>query len=160
MAQASVLALSAVVSAVTSGVVTLGIEWAAKPSLEARKERLLARHRCDAEIRRQLLRIRECAIRLSKAPRMSDMGDKERSVLRSEWNNTADRLEVSARLLDESMSDLYPEKSGEVYSVLTGYFGLVVGTLNSSRSWVYKGKQIGTATQAVYAALSEVISAK
>ncbi|WP_205326929.1 hypothetical protein [Glycomyces sp. YM15] len=42
---ASALLLTAIISASTAAVVALGIEWFAKPSLEARKERILEQHK-------------------------------------------------------------------------------------------------------------------
>jgi hypothetical protein len=155
MDQITVPVLSAVIAAITAGVVTLGIEWAAKPSLDARKDRILARHKSDAVIRRELLRMRECAIRLSKVPRTSGLSVGQRTALRDEWKGTTERLERSARLLDEAMSDLYPERSSEIYELLTSYLGLIYGTLTNTDSWVHKGKQIAIPTQAVYEVLRE-----
>jgi hypothetical protein len=153
MDQITVLVISGVIAAVTSGVVTLGIEWAAKPSLDARKERILARHKSDAAIRSQLLKIREYSIRLSKVPRMSGLNVEQRAVLRDEWKGTAERLEASARLLDGAMPDLYSERSSQIYELLTSYLGLIYGTLGTADSWVHKGKRIAIPTQAVYEVL-------
>lgn len=143
------------VAALTSAGVALSIEWAAKPRLEARKERILSRHRSASEINRQLYQIRECAIRLSKVQPMGDLTGEQRSTLNSEWNKTIGRLENSARLLDEAMPNLYPQKSYEIYGLMTAYLGLVYGTLGSSNTLVYKGKRISLATQAVSVALNQ-----
>lgn len=64
------LVLTATVSAVTAAVVALGIEWFAKPSLEARKERILDEYRAN---RRLLVIARDVAGRLE---RRLDMRDK------------------------------------------------------------------------------------
>ncbi|MCD0446375.1 hypothetical protein LO763_22425 [Glycomyces sp. A-F 0318] len=44
------LLLTAIISAVTAAVVALGLEWFAKPTLEARKERILKRHEVFREL--------------------------------------------------------------------------------------------------------------
>lgn len=46
-----------VIPALVAAIVTLGIEYFAKPQLEARKERILARARTRAEVHRQVQRI-------------------------------------------------------------------------------------------------------
>jgi hypothetical protein len=58
-ANSTTLILSAGISALISGFVALGIEWLAKPRLEARKNCIVARKDADAEIRRQLAHILE-----------------------------------------------------------------------------------------------------
>ncbi len=45
------------ISALVSGVVALGIEWAAKPRLDARKEYILERYRVQRELEGNLLTI-------------------------------------------------------------------------------------------------------
>ena len=86
---------------------------------------------------------------------MGDLTGEQRSTLNSEWNKTIGRLENSARLLDEAMPNLYPQKSYEIYGLMTAYLGLVYGTLGSSNTLVYKGKRISLATQAVSVALNQ-----
>jgi hypothetical protein len=51
------LVVTVAVSGLVSGVVALGIEWAAKPRLEARKERLLEVYRTRRELKGNLLRV-------------------------------------------------------------------------------------------------------
>jgi hypothetical protein len=51
------LVVTVAVSALTSGVVALGIEYVAKPRLEARKEELLELHRRRRELKAMLLKI-------------------------------------------------------------------------------------------------------
>jgi len=57
MVAVSDLVVTVAVSAAVSGLVALGIEYAAKPRLEARKEELLELHRRRRELKAMLLKI-------------------------------------------------------------------------------------------------------
>lgn len=143
------LLLSALISACTSGVVALGIEWLAKPRLEARKERLLARNRALAEIRRQLGRILELSIRLSKYPRMSGLDSERQAEMRRPYNEYIERARTSINALDEAISDLSPELPRGFYSLFTGYLGHAMGTLGSENTYKRKGEMLSYGTFAV-----------
>ncbi|WJK37039.1 hypothetical protein [Solwaraspora sp. WMMA2065] len=95
------LVLTALISAVTSGVITLGIEWLAKPRLEARKEAILARQRGDAEFLRQLRALHRYLERISGFRYADDTNLWERTELRRELGRVVDAAEAAAVLMDE-----------------------------------------------------------
>jgi hypothetical protein len=135
-----------------AGFVTLGIEWLAKPRLEARKERILARCRRDAEIRRQLVRIFECGIRLSDYPQLTGATVEQRKKVREIYKMFVDRAHDAIGALDDAISDMTFDLSTEQYSLFSGYIGFIVATLASGHSQKRKGQLLSTATIVVRSA--------
>lgn len=146
---AATLIISALISAVTSGLVALGVEWLAKPRLEARKERILAKRRAEDEIIRQLLRIQENSIRLSKYPSMKGMTSSEQTKLRSVYEEFIGRIREATGTLDGAVTDLAPGLKDGLYSLFTGYLGLAKGTLESNETYRRKFYRLAKTTLAV-----------
>jgi hypothetical protein len=151
--EATVL-ISALVSAGTSGFVALGVEWLAKPALEARKDRILARRQAESEIRRQLLRIRESGIRLSDYPSLKGASKDQQAWVRNTYSEFIDRIRPAITTLDGAMTDIAPQLPREMYSLLTAYMAFVIVTLESDDTYRRKGWVLAVATQAVETAYS------
>lgn len=148
------LLISALIAAGTSGFVALGVEWLAKPRLEARKDRVLARRRAESEIRRQLLRIRESGIRLSDYPSLRGASKDQQTLIRNTYDEFAGRIRPAITTLDEAMTDIAPQLSGGMYSLLTAYVAFVIITLESDDTYRRKGWVLAVGTQAVETAYS------
>jgi hypothetical protein len=142
------LLISALVSAGTSGVVALGVEWLAKPRLEARKDRILARQRAEFEISRQMLRIRESSIRLSDYPSLKGMSSDQQVWVRKTYEEFVERIRHAIAILDEAMTDIAPELPSGLYSLFTAYVAFVIATLESNETYKRKGYVLGAGTLA------------
>jgi hypothetical protein len=132
------------VSALTSAVVALGIEWLAKPRLEARKERLLSARRARFTFESRLLRIEVIAamwkdLPPNPAPRASP-GERER--LRAELSRGMAEVDgITRELVDEvgSYALTYvgwnvPGGVGPVPTLITRYVTLARGLVISDRT--------------------------
>lgn len=146
------LLIAALISAGTSGIVTLGIEWLAKPRLEVRKDRILVRRRAELEIRRQLLRIRENSIRLSDYPSLKGASSGQQSQVRKIYEEFADRVRQAIGALDKAMTDIVPELSPGLYSLFTAYVAFVMMTIDSDEIYKRKGYNLAAGTLAVESA--------
>ncbi|MFI7573909.1 hypothetical protein [Micromonospora sp. NPDC049497] len=128
-------------SAVTALIVTLGIEYAAKPRLEARKERILAAHRSRRELSAALTAIGLSATFLSiDIPKDADQQSRE--TLRVERQRHYDRLREHA----QAMADNMDRHAGMFYSgpmkVVMSYIGTAQGIMLSQRTRHDKAQQI------------------
>lgn len=79
--------LTAIISASTAAVIALGIEWFAKPTLDARKERILNRHEALREV---LAAAREEAWRIETT--VIDFEDAVRPELRKDFLTNRSRV--------------------------------------------------------------------
>lgn len=107
----------------------LRVEWLAKPRLEARKDRILARSRAEFEMRRQLIRIRESSVRLFDYPSLKGASNDQQAWARKTYDEFAERIRSAIGVFDEAMTDIAPELPSELYSLFTAYVALVVGIL-------------------------------
>jgi hypothetical protein len=148
------LLITALISAGISGSLALGVEWLAKPRLEARKERILARRRAESEIRRQLLRIRESGIRLAGYRSLKGASKDQQTWIRKTYDEFANRIRPAITTFDEAMTDIAPQLPGGMYSLLTAYVAFVTITLESNDTYRRKGWILLTGTQAVEMAYS------
>jgi hypothetical protein len=130
------------VAALVSAVVALGVEWLAKPRLEARKERLLRRYRARDEVRRLLGDVLFNATKLKiQSPPVNAHGD-EVGRASSEIATAISSFEDTFR------AELMPSTRDEIIGVLASYVGFVRGVLGSDRADADKGAQIATHTSA------------
>lgn len=90
------------ISAITSGAVALAIEWAAKPSLEARKERILTGRRNRRAFEANLLKIRVTASTWSDFEIPPTASDEERRKLEEEHARALGQLDgVTRAMVDD-----------------------------------------------------------
>jgi len=133
-----------IVAAVTSGVVTLVIEYLAKPRLEARKERLLAILRARQDLRRLMLRIGVTAQRLNHPRLPATVVGEPRTRMLAQDERSAEVLAADvATLSDTVIEPLYnwPSRAGRM---LFTYVGIVNGIVMSERTRAKKGELIAT----------------
>jgi hypothetical protein len=124
------------VAALVSALVALGVEWAAKPRLEARKERILSRHRARNEVWRCLDDILLAAGALKMSTQADD--DETRAV--------RDGIVPATRALEAAFRELMPFTKSDVVGVVASYTGFVRGVMASDRSWQDKGALLFTWT--------------
>jgi hypothetical protein len=146
------LLVSALISAGTSGTVALGIEWLAKPRLEARKDRILARRHAESEIQRQLMRIRESSARLADYPSTKGANSSQQAQVRKIYDEFSERIRKAITALDEAMTDIVPDLSPGLYSLFTAYVAFVMMTIDSDEISTRKGYRLGVGTLAVESA--------
>jgi hypothetical protein len=128
------------VSALTSAVVALGVEWLAKPQLEARKERILARYRAMAEVKRLLASIMLDASTLSSARMPSGLNEERRRAWRDEYQRISERVVTMTRSLEEALLLVAPFTRDRIRTVLGHYVGYARGIALSDRTWGDKGE--------------------
>jgi hypothetical protein len=147
----STLITAGVISAVISAIVALLVEWLAKPRLEARKARILARHSAAEEIRVQLARIVELSIRVSAYPRMTGIPVDQQAILRRTYEGFIERAQAAIEALDSAMLDT--RLTMPLYSLMTGYLGFAKGVLGSSQTYQERFYQLSAGTLAVQRAI-------
>jgi hypothetical protein len=92
------------IAALTSAVVALGIEWLAKPRLDARKERILSARRARDAFGSRLLQIEVLAALWKDLPPVPApaASQAERQRLRAERDRTMDQVgDITAAMFDE-----------------------------------------------------------
>jgi hypothetical protein len=130
-------------AALVSAVVALGVEWLAKPRLEARKERILRRYRARDEVRRLLYDILFNATKLKSRPPATSANDGEA------WQ-AADAIVPAARSLEDAFRmEVMPFTRDEIAAALAGYVGFVRGVMESDRTGRDKGEQIAAQTSVI-----------
>src|SRR6266498_675281 len=125
------------VAALVSAVVAPGLEWAAKPRLEARKERILRRYRATDDVWRRLNDILFMG-RMLKTAGPSDLGEDIRAA--------ADGIVPATQALEEAFREVMPITRPEITGVLGSYVGFVRGVMASDRTWQEKGDLLFTWT--------------
>lgn len=135
--------VNVLVAALVSAVVALGVEWAAKPRLEARKERLLTIQRARWQVWRYLHQILAHGYALTTPPASGPDED----------TRAAHEAVVPAtRELEAAFSEVVTfggRDRLEMVGVLASYVGAVRGVMASDRTWHDKGKLLHTWTPAV-----------
>jgi len=134
------------VAALTSGVVALGIEYAAKPRLEARKERILARWRTRDSLRRQLLTIGLLAKRLDHERLPPGLPAEARSRLIAQEGRIYTDLQTAVEVLLNSLAEPAGTYPARVVSLLFNYSGIINGVIISERNRSDKARIIVTGT--------------
>lgn len=129
------------VAALVSAVVALGVEWLAKPRLEARKERLLQRFGAHHEVRRLLDDILFDATKLTVYASTATQDDDARQV--------ADRVVATTQSLEEAFREVMSFTRDEIIAVLARYVGFVNGVMRSDRGVQDKGDLIVTWTPVI-----------
>ncbi|WP_123827005.1 hypothetical protein [Micromonospora globispora] len=140
------VATSVVAAACTAVFVTLAVGYLAKPSLEARKERILQQHKARRNGRTQLLRIRELGIRLSAHRRIPKASTSNRALHREIYAEFNKELPDAVKKFDEAFQEIAPSLPRLIYSAVTGYLGVVKAIAMSEGSWSHKGSNISLAT--------------
>lgn len=111
------LVMPALVAAAVAACITLMIEFAAKPALEVRKERILRRHRARLDLADTLAKVASCLSKLFVYDSLDPAGQFPRFVHDIPEIPT-ERLEQLNRLLDEA--DHYLRRA-EVGAAVRGY---------------------------------------
>lgn len=132
------------VSALTSGVVALGIEWLAKPRLEARKERILQLHRARWTFEADVLAVLANSAKLSEAvaqrlPR--DLKEEVRRAIRDEIGRAVQQLDNATREMSDTLADYgftYP--TAQVQGRIVQYVSTARGIQISDRTLAEKAE--------------------
>lgn len=119
------------IAAGTSAAVALAVEWAAKPRLEARKERILDEHRSRREVVRHVRRIVQiCSMLRHDITADGDEASKVQGFLnarRAELVRIGEDMEVKA------LAYFLKSPNARARSVLGGLIGLTQGVALSSK---------------------------
>ena len=122
-------------AALVSATVTLGLDWLARPGLEARKERILARSRARAEVWRALDSILFAAGWLKST--RSQPGDIQSATA---------GIIPALQALEEAFREVMPFTSARNIDLVASYVGMVRGSMQSDWTWRQKGVLLYTAT--------------
>jgi hypothetical protein len=120
-------------SAVTALLVTLAVEYAAKPRLEARKERILGAHRSRRELSAAITSIALPAAFLS-IDMPKDVTGEARDSLLAERKRQYERLRDQAQVLVDSMDRHAGTFPGPPMRLVMSYIGTVQGVMLSART--------------------------
>lgn len=132
------------VSAITSALVTLAIEWLAKPRLEARKERILALHHARRVFEKNVVTVLGNSAKLStdaasQLPR--DISVELHRTIREEINRSATRVEDTTREMVDNLADyLLTYPTDRTRNLISRYVYIARGIAMSSRTQVEKGE--------------------
>jgi hypothetical protein len=120
------------ISACTSAGVALAIEWSAKPGLEARKERILERHRAQREIARQLKVIVSIAGSLSSDLPATLSDSERRRVMRWLQDRRAEVVQAG-QAIDAASIDTALNMNHRLRAVVARTAGLAQGIALSDK---------------------------
>jgi hypothetical protein len=128
-------------SAATALIVTLGIEYAAKPRLEARKERVLAALRSRRELSAALTAVSLPAAFLTMdIPK--DAEPQVRETLKAERQRQYERMREQAQAMTDSMDRHASTFHSMPMKIVMSYIGTVQGIMLSARTRHDKAKLI------------------
>ncbi|EWM67010.1 MULTISPECIES: hypothetical protein [unclassified Micromonospora] len=128
-------------SAATALIVTLGIEYAAKPRLEARKERILAALRSRRELSAALTAVSLPAAFLSMdIPREAE--SQVRETLKEERWRQYERMRQQAQAMTDSMDRHAGTFHSMPMKIVMSYIGTMQGILLSARTRHDKAKLV------------------
>jgi hypothetical protein len=111
-----------------SATVALGVEWLAKPRLEARKERILRRYRAREDVWRALDSI------LFAAATMKNTGSQQDQI-----QAAVAGIAPAMLALEEAFREVMPFTRMRDVGLMASYVGMVRGTMQSDRSEPQKG---------------------
>jgi hypothetical protein len=120
---------SLLAAALVSAAVALGVEWLAKPRLEARKERILRRYQARDDVWRALDDI------LFAAAYMKNIQARPDDV-----QAAAERIVPAVRSLEEAFREVMPFTAAGHIALLASYVGMVRATMMSDRTSHEKGR--------------------
>ncbi|PSK67623.1 hypothetical protein B0E53_00433 [Micromonospora sp. MH33] len=117
--------------------VALGVEWVAKPRLEARKERILAKHRARADVTRWLNRAKELAYIMlgPTSGRLEPASVYTRAMYRKETARVLEEFRVCAGDFKTAVIDATPYLGTDERNTLlqfSGYLRAYVDTPSAS----------------------------
>ena len=123
------------VAAIVSAAVALGVEWLAKPRLEARKERILRRYQARDDVCHALYDI------------LFDAGYMKSAQARAEETEAAaERIVLAAQALEEAFRAVMPFTTVGRIDLMASYAGMVRGTMMSDLPWHQKGELLSNCT--------------
>jgi hypothetical protein len=125
-------------AALVSAAVALGVEWLAKPRLEARKEMILGRYRARAGVWRALDRILFAAA-VMKSPRAQP----------EDARAAAAEVIPALQALEEAFREVMPFTRERNRDLVASWVGMARGTMASDRTWREKGELLATYTPMV-----------
>lgn len=141
------LVTAAIVSATVATIVALSVEWAAKPRLEVRKERLLQKARARRDAVKNLLRVREMAVRLSHHRRLGAASKPEnRAAYSTLYRGFHENLLKALDAFDAAFMEVASPPRDKLYGPTTSYLGSVMGIAKSDRSLADQGWLIALLT--------------
>jgi hypothetical protein len=132
------------IAALTSGLVALGIEWLAKPRLEARKERLLHLHRARQTFQANVVRLLADWARVSAAaalPLPRDLKSEVRRAARGEVNRAVQRIDYVTKEMADKLEDYaLTYGTASVRDLVLEYVAVARGVQLSDRTQVEKAE--------------------
>ncbi|GIH21350.1 hypothetical protein Raf01_95220 [Rugosimonospora africana] len=142
------------VAALTSGIVALVIEYAAKPWLEVRKERILDRLRARDDLRKKLLNIVMLAKMLDHDRLPSAIPATARSRMLAQQERFYQQLVAEVEQLMPAMTSGAITYVSPIISRLYSYAGIINGIMLSERTRAEKGRVVVEATEPLLSYLS------
>jgi hypothetical protein len=129
-------------SACAAGAVGVFVEFAVKPRLEARKERILAAHRDRQRLHERLMTIGIAAARLNHDRLPRDMRAEVRQALRGEDQRALATIDEQTRELVDELGHAAGTFAWRIKDLVIGYAALVRGWSLSERTAAEKGRLI------------------
>jgi hypothetical protein len=137
-------------AAITSAFVSLGIEWAAKPRLEARKERILQGHRAREAFRRDVIQVSVRAAKLNQPwPRSGT--EEQRRALRDEKQRIYEQMEAATQTIADTVADYcltYP--TARIRNLISWYAAVVHGIVISDRTQADQAAIVRELSESLY----------
>jgi hypothetical protein len=129
---------SLLAAAIVSAAVALGVEWLAKPRLEARKERILGRYRARDHVWHALHSILLAAATMKNTQaQLEDIQAAGAGVV------------PATRALEEAFREVMPFTRMRDIGLMASYVGMVRGAMKSNRTWPEKGELLFASTPGV-----------
>jgi len=133
-------------SALAAGIVSVLVEYAVKPRLEARKERILAAHRDRQRLHDRLIAIGIAAARLNRDRLPGDTRAEVRQALRGEDQRALTTIDEQTRDLVDDLGHAAGTYAWRIKDLVVGYAALVRGWSLSERTAAEKGRLIAEVT--------------
>lgn len=140
-----------IVSALTSGVVALGLEWLVKPRLEARKTVFLELYRKREMFRSNMMTILLNIAKWSNFEEPAGLAEPVRQRLNEDRRNAIQRIDDAIRAMNNDVGDVALSHLGQrIQKLIAGYISAVYLVQLSDRSRTEKWKIIGNLTELAY----------
>jgi hypothetical protein len=139
------------VSVLTSGVVTLGLEWLVKPRLEARKSVFIDTYRKRDMFRRHMMTILLEISKWSNYEEPKGMAEPFRQRVNEDRRRAIQRIDDAIRAMNDDINDLAFSHAGHrIPKLISRYIFAVYVVQLSSRSRADKWKVIKELTELAY----------
>lgn len=128
------------IAAVTSAGVAFAIEWAAKPRLEARKDRILEQSKAKREIERQLGIIVSLAGSLNADVSSLDSSERRKTLDYLEKRRT--EVITASKAVESALTVVALKTDPRIRSILSFVIGMTQGIALSSKLRAQAGKEL------------------